>query len=28
MTDKHRLVYKLVGEILEIYRCYDHYDDK
>lgn len=28
VTDKHRLVYKLTGEILEIYRCYDHYDDK
>lgn len=28
ITDKHRLVYKLNGNILEICRCYGHYDDK
>jgi toxin YoeB len=30
ITDKHRLVYKLdiPSQILHIYRCYEHYDDK
>lgn len=28
ITDKHRLVYKLNRDVLEICRCYGHYDDK
>ncbi|TAK42622.1 MAG: Txe/YoeB family addiction module toxin [Saprospiraceae bacterium] len=28
ITDKHRLVYKLEENVLNLYRCYDHYDDK
>jgi len=28
ITVKHRLIYKLEGDVLHLYRCYDHYDDK
>lgn len=28
ITLKHRLVYKLDSNILRLYRCYEHYDDK
>lgn len=28
ITQKHRLVYKLEENVLSLYKCYDHYDDK
>lgn len=28
LTDKHRVIYKLEGDVLKIISCYGHYDDK
>lgn len=28
ITDKHRLVYRIKDDVLEIAACYGHYDDK
>ena len=27
INDEHRLLYKVTNEIIEIYKCYGHYDD-
>ncbi len=27
ITQEHRLVYRVVGDVIVVYRCFGHYDD-